>query len=84
MGALRPCGSFLYPVRLSKNLRYHKKRPFTGGRDENCRNQNRLDERKYKILEAFYRHGTNFDDNGKQLFMFILESFHGWNGGAQR
>ncbi len=45
MGALRPCGSFLYPVRLSENLRHHKQRPFTGGRDENCRNQNRLDIR---------------------------------------
>lgn len=45
MGALRPCGSFLYPVRLSESLRRHKKRLFTGGRDENCRNQNRLDIR---------------------------------------
>lgn len=32
----------------------------------------------------FWKFFTTFDDNGKQLFMFVLESFHGWSGGAQR
>ena len=32
----------------------------------------------------FWKLFTSFDNNGKQLFMFVLESFHGWNGGAQR